>query len=203
MIESIWFVLLCVAQCSAECGAGSQQRSVVCLMKADEGFTIMPPYECSSLDRPLSQQSCNLKACGAKWYHTDWSAVSKIWNPRPICCSDAIKQGILPLWLPLTDLMTKKVVPYQLIQRLQIHVLDLLFFKETLLKLLLKSWQLVKSFSCTPNTSIHCWPLALTATCQHFCDFLDSMCFLKLPYRLLFTGLSSNLSWTSRTPWGN
>ncbi|XP_067451535.1 thrombospondin type-1 domain-containing protein 4-like [Thunnus thynnus] len=64
-------------QCSAECGAGSQQRSVVCLMKSDEGFTVMPPYECSSLERPLSQQSCNLKACGAKWYHTDWSACSK------------------------------------------------------------------------------------------------------------------------------
>ncbi|XP_074523419.1 thrombospondin type-1 domain-containing protein 4 [Halichoeres trimaculatus] len=65
------------SQCSAECGAGSQQRSVVCLMKSDEGMTVMPPYECSSLDRPLSQQSCNLKACGAKWYHTDWSACSK------------------------------------------------------------------------------------------------------------------------------
>ncbi|XP_034382984.1 thrombospondin type-1 domain-containing protein 4-like [Cyclopterus lumpus] len=64
------------SQCSAECGAGSQQRSVVCL-KSDEGFVIMPPYECSSLDRPLGQQSCNLKACGAKWYHTDWSACSK------------------------------------------------------------------------------------------------------------------------------
>ncbi|CAM9102852.1 unnamed protein product [Lampetra planeri] len=65
------------SQCSAECGAGSQQRSVVCLMRSDQGFTIMPPYECSSLERPLSQQSCNLKACGAKWYHTDWSACSK------------------------------------------------------------------------------------------------------------------------------
>uniref|UniRef100_A0A3Q2ZHC6 Thrombospondin type 1 domain containing 4 n=1 Tax=Kryptolebias marmoratus TaxID=37003 RepID=A0A3Q2ZHC6_KRYMA len=61
------------SQCSAECGPGSQQRSVVCLMKSDEGVTAMPPYECSSLNRPLSQQSCNLKACGAKWYHTDWS----------------------------------------------------------------------------------------------------------------------------------
>ncbi len=78
VIESIWpMLLLYVTQCSAECGAGSQQRSVVCLMKSDEGFTIMPPYECSSLERPLSQQSCNLKTCGAKWYHTDWSAVSK------------------------------------------------------------------------------------------------------------------------------
>ncbi|XP_056135345.1 thrombospondin type-1 domain-containing protein 4-like [Lampris incognitus] len=65
------------SQCSAECGAGSQQRSVVCLMKSDEGYTVMPPYECSSLERPLSQQSCYLKACGAKWYHTDWSACSK------------------------------------------------------------------------------------------------------------------------------
>ncbi|KAM9408517.1 thrombospondin type-1 domain-containing protein 4 [Pholidichthys leucotaenia] len=65
------------SQCSAECGPGSQQRSVVCLMKSDEGFIVMPPYECSSLERPLSQQSCNIKACGAKWYHTDWSACSK------------------------------------------------------------------------------------------------------------------------------
>uniref|UniRef100_A0A8C4IMG7 Thrombospondin type 1 domain containing 4 n=1 Tax=Dicentrarchus labrax TaxID=13489 RepID=A0A8C4IMG7_DICLA len=65
------------SQCSAECGPGSQQRAVVCLLKSEEAFTVMPPYECSSLERPLSQQSCNLKACGAKWYHTDWSACSK------------------------------------------------------------------------------------------------------------------------------
>ncbi|XP_042342790.1 thrombospondin type-1 domain-containing protein 4-like [Plectropomus leopardus] len=65
------------SQCTAECGPGSQQRSVVCLIRSDEGFSVMPPYECSSLDRPLSQQSCNLKTCGAKWYHTDWSACSK------------------------------------------------------------------------------------------------------------------------------
>ncbi|KAK7913517.1 hypothetical protein WMY93_013728 [Mugilogobius chulae] len=65
------------SQCSVECGTGAQQRSVVCLMKSDEGFTIVPPYECSSLERPLSQQSCKLKACGAKWYHTDWSSCSK------------------------------------------------------------------------------------------------------------------------------
>ncbi|KAJ3593274.1 hypothetical protein NHX12_005609, partial [Muraenolepis orangiensis] len=65
------------SQCSAECGSGSQQRAVVCLMKAEEGFSVVPLYECSSLDRPLGQQSCHLKACGAKWYHTDWSACSK------------------------------------------------------------------------------------------------------------------------------
>uniref|UniRef100_A0A8C7UT68 Thrombospondin type 1 domain containing 4 n=1 Tax=Oncorhynchus mykiss TaxID=8022 RepID=A0A8C7UT68_ONCMY len=65
------------SQCSTECGSGSQQRAVVCLMKSDEGFNVMPPYECSSLDKPLNQQSCHLKSCGAKWYHTDWSACSK------------------------------------------------------------------------------------------------------------------------------
>lgn len=140
--------LLCAAQCSAECGAGSQQRSVVCLMKADEGFTIMPPYECSSLDRPLSQQSCNLKACGAKWYHTDWSAVSKIWNPRPICPLHAIKQGILPLWPSLTDIMDNHTNSSSASKFMS----WIFFFKEIMLKLLLKSWQLAESFSCTPNT---------------------------------------------------
>ncbi|XP_051727202.1 thrombospondin type-1 domain-containing protein 4-like isoform X1 [Ctenopharyngodon idella] len=65
------------SQCSAECGTGSQQRAVVCLMRSDEGFAVMPAYECSSLDRPLSQQSCFIKACGAKWFHTDWSTCSK------------------------------------------------------------------------------------------------------------------------------
>nr|XP_055030815.1 thrombospondin type-1 domain-containing protein 4-like [Misgurnus anguillicaudatus] len=65
------------SQCSAECGPGGQQRAVVCLMRSDEGFTVMPPYECSSLDKPLSQQSCFIKTCGAMWYHTDWSPCSK------------------------------------------------------------------------------------------------------------------------------
>ncbi|XP_064192169.1 thrombospondin type-1 domain-containing protein 4-like isoform X1 [Anguilla rostrata] len=65
------------SQCSAECGTGTQQREVVCLMKSDEGFAVLPPYECSSLDRPLNQQTCQLKPCGAKWYHTDWSSCSK------------------------------------------------------------------------------------------------------------------------------
>ncbi|XP_067275283.1 thrombospondin type-1 domain-containing protein 4-like [Pseudorasbora parva] len=65
------------SQCSAECGVGSQQRAVVCLLRSDEGLVVMPAYECSSLDRPLSQQSCSIKACGAKWFHTDWSACSK------------------------------------------------------------------------------------------------------------------------------
>lgn len=98
VIKSVWLMLLLyVSQCSAECGAGSQQRSVVCLMKSDEGFTVMPPYECSSLERPLSQQSCNLKACGAKWYHTEWSAVSEMWNCVSSDYFEALRQDMYSL----------------------------------------------------------------------------------------------------------
>nr|XP_057944637.1 thrombospondin type-1 domain-containing protein 4-like [Doryrhamphus excisus] len=85
------------SQCSAECGAGSQQRSVVCLMTSHDGFTVAPQYECSSLERPLSQQSCNVKACGAKWYYTDWSACSKTceggYRVREVRCLSDDKQS--------------------------------------------------------------------------------------------------------------
>ncbi|XP_035595858.2 thrombospondin type-1 domain-containing protein 4-like [Oncorhynchus keta] len=86
------------SQCSTECGSGSQQRAVVCLMKTDEGFNVMPPYECSSLDKPLNQQSCHLKPCGAMWYHTDWSACSKTceggFRVREVrCLSDDMLSG--------------------------------------------------------------------------------------------------------------
>uniref|UniRef100_A0A8C6V216 Thrombospondin type 1 domain containing 4 n=1 Tax=Neogobius melanostomus TaxID=47308 RepID=A0A8C6V216_9GOBI len=84
------------SQCSVECGTGAQQRSVVCLMKSDQEYTLMPLYECSSLERPLSQQSCKPKACGAKWYHTDWSSCSKTcergFRVREVrCLSDDMK----------------------------------------------------------------------------------------------------------------
>ncbi|KAI7789375.1 putative thrombospondin type-1 domain-containing protein 4 [Triplophysa rosa] len=55
------------SQCSAACGSGSQQRAVVCLMTSHEGFTVMPPFECSSLDKPLSQQSCIIRTCTDAW----------------------------------------------------------------------------------------------------------------------------------------
>ncbi|XP_056099929.1 thrombospondin type-1 domain-containing protein 4-like [Rhinichthys klamathensis goyatoka] len=64
-------------QCSAECGVGSQHRAVVCLMSSDEGFSVMPAFECSSLDRPISQKNCFVKTCAAKWFHTEWSECSK------------------------------------------------------------------------------------------------------------------------------
>ncbi|XP_061879368.1 thrombospondin type-1 domain-containing protein 4-like [Entelurus aequoreus] len=85
------------SQCSAECGAGSQQRAVVCLTSSPDGFAVAPQYECSSLERPLGQQSCNVRACGAKWYYTDWSACSKTceggFRVREVRCLTEDKQS--------------------------------------------------------------------------------------------------------------
>lgn len=63
-------------QCSAECGSGTQQREVVCVRKTEGTFDVLNPYECSYLEKPPSQQSCYLKPCGSKWFHTEWSTVS-------------------------------------------------------------------------------------------------------------------------------
>ncbi|XP_043530208.1 thrombospondin type-1 domain-containing protein 4 [Chiloscyllium plagiosum] len=65
------------SQCSAECGNGTQIRSVVCLKKTDDKLTVAETHECSHLERPASEQSCHLRKCDVKWYSTEWSACSK------------------------------------------------------------------------------------------------------------------------------
>ncbi|XP_048398911.2 thrombospondin type-1 domain-containing protein 4 isoform X2 [Stegostoma tigrinum] len=65
------------SQCSAECGNGTQIRSVVCLKKTDDKLTVAEMSECSHLERPASEQSCHLRKCDVKWYSTEWSACSK------------------------------------------------------------------------------------------------------------------------------
>ncbi|NXC79728.1 THSD4 protein, partial [Cercotrichas coryphoeus] len=64
-------------QCSTECGSGTQQREVICVRKTEGNFDVLNPYECSDLEKPPSQQSCYLKPCGSKWFHTEWSTCSK------------------------------------------------------------------------------------------------------------------------------
>ncbi|XP_040457832.1 thrombospondin type-1 domain-containing protein 4 [Falco naumanni] len=64
-------------QCSTECGSGTQQREVICVRKTEGNFDVLNPYECSYLEKPPSQQSCYLKLCGSKWFHTEWSTCSK------------------------------------------------------------------------------------------------------------------------------
>ncbi|XP_015266611.1 PREDICTED: thrombospondin type-1 domain-containing protein 4-like [Gekko japonicus] len=65
------------SQCSVECGSGTQQREVICIRKTESSFEMLNPYECSYLERPPSQQNCDLKPCGAKWFSTEWSTCSK------------------------------------------------------------------------------------------------------------------------------
>lgn len=84
------------SQCSAECGSGSQQRAVVCVMRTEGSFSVTPAYECSSLDKPLAQQSCFIKACGAQWHYTDWSTCSRSCESgfrlrEVLCLSDDMK----------------------------------------------------------------------------------------------------------------
>ncbi|XP_009700984.1 PREDICTED: thrombospondin type-1 domain-containing protein 4, partial [Cariama cristata] len=64
-------------QCSTECGSGTQQREVICVRKTEGNFDVLNPYECSYLEKPPSQQSCYLKPCGSKWFHTEWSTCSR------------------------------------------------------------------------------------------------------------------------------
>ncbi|KAL7980352.1 hypothetical protein Chor_014681 [Crotalus horridus] len=51
-------------KCSIECGSGTQQREVVCIQKTENHFEMLNPHECAFLQRPPSQQTCNLKPCG-------------------------------------------------------------------------------------------------------------------------------------------
>lgn len=73
-------------QCSTECGSGTQQREVICVRKTEGNFDVLNPYECSYLEKPPSQQSCYLKPCGSKWFHTEWSTVSLSYFPVSVLC---------------------------------------------------------------------------------------------------------------------
>lgn len=73
-------------QCSTECGSGTQQREVICVRKTEGNFDVLNPYECSYLEKPPSQQSCYLKPCGSKWFHTEWSTVSLSCFPVSVLC---------------------------------------------------------------------------------------------------------------------
>lgn len=63
-------------KCSAECGNGTQTRSVACLFNNNGHMKVVDQLKCPSLLQPGTSQSCNLKPCGVQWYVTEWSAVS-------------------------------------------------------------------------------------------------------------------------------
>ncbi|XP_041640022.1 thrombospondin type-1 domain-containing protein 4 [Cheilinus undulatus] len=68
------------SQCSAECGNGTQTRSVVCILNNDGVMDLVDHSKCSSLSQPSTAQPCKLKPCGVQWYVTDWSTCSRSCN---------------------------------------------------------------------------------------------------------------------------
>ncbi|XP_070826956.1 thrombospondin type-1 domain-containing protein 4 [Chaetodon trifascialis] len=67
-------------QCSAECGNGTQTRSVACIFSNNVGMEVVDHLKCSSLSQPITAQLCRLKPCGVQWYVTEWSACSRSCN---------------------------------------------------------------------------------------------------------------------------
>uniref|UniRef100_I3JQU8 ADAMTS-like 7 n=1 Tax=Oreochromis niloticus TaxID=8128 RepID=I3JQU8_ORENI len=68
------------SQCSAECGNGTQTRSVACIFNSDGQMEVVDQLKCSSLSKPITAQPCRLKPCGVQWYVTEWSACSRTCN---------------------------------------------------------------------------------------------------------------------------
>ncbi|XP_026025205.1 thrombospondin type-1 domain-containing protein 4-like [Astatotilapia calliptera] len=68
------------SQCSAECGNGTQTRSVACILNSDGQMEVVDQLKCSSLSKPITSQPCRLKPCGVQWYVTEWSACSRTCN---------------------------------------------------------------------------------------------------------------------------
>lgn len=66
---------VCV-KCSAECGNGTQTRSVACIFNNNGRMEVVDQLKCSSLSQPITAQPCRLKPCGVQWHVTEWSAVS-------------------------------------------------------------------------------------------------------------------------------
>uniref|UniRef100_A0A3B4VKI2 PLAC domain-containing protein n=1 Tax=Seriola dumerili TaxID=41447 RepID=A0A3B4VKI2_SERDU len=67
-------------QCSAECGNGTQTRSVACIFNDNGRMEVVDESKCSSLPQPITAETCRLKPCGVQWYVTEWSACSRSCN---------------------------------------------------------------------------------------------------------------------------
>lgn len=75
-LQYIYCMCAYIPQCSSECGNGTQDRGVVCVLQNNGQLEVTSDDRCSHLPRPPSAQICNLKSCSAQWYMTDWSSVS-------------------------------------------------------------------------------------------------------------------------------
>ncbi|XP_030003644.1 thrombospondin type-1 domain-containing protein 4 isoform X2 [Sphaeramia orbicularis] len=94
-------------QCSAECGNGTQTRSIACILNNNGHMEVVEQFKCSSLPQPITAQPCRLKPCGVQWYVTEWSTCSRSCNGgyrvREVRCltdniapSDKCDSGVTP-----------------------------------------------------------------------------------------------------------
>ncbi|XP_064617022.1 A disintegrin and metalloproteinase with thrombospondin motifs 6-like [Liolophura sinensis] len=63
-------------KCSKECGGGLMNRVVKCVRVLGEGQTQVPESQCSGMEKPPVQMTCNRKPCPGVWWSGTWSACS-------------------------------------------------------------------------------------------------------------------------------
>ncbi|ELK06029.1 ADAMTS-like protein 4 [Pteropus alecto] len=61
------------AECSADCGPGTQRRDIICVSKLGAEFNVTSPSNCSHLPRPPALQPCQGQDCQDRWFSTPWS----------------------------------------------------------------------------------------------------------------------------------
>ncbi|KAM8842721.1 thrombospondin type-1 domain-containing protein 4 [Synchiropus picturatus] len=66
----------CGIQCSAECGNGTQTRTLACIFNNNSLMEVVDHSRCSHLPQQVTVQPCMLKPCGVQWYVTEWSECS-------------------------------------------------------------------------------------------------------------------------------
>lgn len=65
------------AECSSDCGPGTQRRDVICVSKLGTEFNVTSPSNCSHLPRPPALQPCQGQDCQDRWFSTPWSPCSR------------------------------------------------------------------------------------------------------------------------------
>ncbi|XP_072319730.1 thrombospondin type-1 domain-containing protein 4-like [Eucyclogobius newberryi] len=68
------------SQCSADCGNGTQTRSIACIVTNNRNMDVVDQAKCNSLPKPITAQACTLEPCGVQWYVSEWSTCSRSCN---------------------------------------------------------------------------------------------------------------------------
>ncbi|XP_069796577.1 thrombospondin type-1 domain-containing protein 4-like isoform X2 [Narcine bancroftii] len=64
-------------KCPVECGNGTQNRDLICVIKQGNDFTVTDMADCKHLVKPATLQPCSAGPCRPRWFTTGWSECSK------------------------------------------------------------------------------------------------------------------------------